>query len=83
MNNDKQGYLIAGVVLLITAIIVITNVEYIKNKEKSYEYAYNGEIGVSNKCYLKNDIAYCEVDNTRIQVDNYYEVKEIENVRNR
>lgn len=73
MNNDKQGYLIAGVVLLITAIIVLVNIEYIKNREKSYEYALNGEIGVSNNCYLKNDIAFCEVDNVRIQVDNYYE----------
>lgn len=76
MSNDKQGYLIAGVVLGITAIIVLVNVEYIKNREKYYEYAYNGEIGVSNNCYLKEDIAYCEVDNVRIQVDNYYEVKE-------
>lgn len=75
-NNDKQGYLIVVVVLLVTAIIVLVNVEYIKNREKSYEYALNGEIGVSNNCYLKEDIAYCEVDNTRIQVDNYYEVKE-------
>lgn len=74
MSNDKQGYLIAGVVLLVTALIVLVNEEYIKNREKSYEYALNGEIGVSNNCYLKEGIAYCEVDNVRIQVDNYYEV---------
>lgn len=75
-KTDKQGYLIAVAVLLITAIIVLVNVEYIKNKEKTYEYALNGEIGTSNNCYLTNDIAYCEVEDLRIQVDNYYE-KEI------
>lgn len=74
MNNDKQGYLIAGVVMLVTTIIVLVNVEYIKNREKSYEYALDNEIGVSNNCYLKEYIAYCEVDNVRIQVDNFYPI---------
>lgn len=77
-NNNKQGYIVIAAILFITAIIVIINIEAIKIKEKSYEYALNGEIGVSNNCYLKNDIAYCEVDNTRIQVDNYYEVNKYE-----
>lgn len=53
--------------------IILAIIAIIQPKEKSYEYAYNGEIGVSDNCYLKNDIAYCEVDNVRIQVDNYYE----------
>lgn len=74
MKKDKEGYVVITVLMIIVVLLAILIVESIANKEKSYEYALNGEIGVSNNCYLKEDIAYCEVDNTRIQVDNYYEV---------
>ena len=71
-KEDKQGYIVILCVLAITGLIVIQIVECIKNRERTYEYAKNGEIGVSSNCYLKDDVAFCEKDNIKIIVDNYY-----------
>lgn len=53
-------------------IFVVANT--IKNKEKAYEYALNGEIKVSSNCYYSDD-AYCEVNGKEVMVDNYYEIE--------
>lgn len=75
-KEDKQGYIIIIVVLAIISLIGTKIYKSIKKEEKSYEGAVNGQIIESKKCYLKNDVAYCEIDNKVIRVDNYYEVQE-------
>ena len=75
MNKEEiQGYIIITVILIVIGLITHTTINSIKEQEKTYEYAQNGVIGVSNKCYY-TDNAYCEVDNKVIKVDNYYEVE--------
>lgn len=59
-KTDKQGYVVITVLMIIIVLLVILIIERIANREKSYEYAYNGEIGASNNCYLKEGIAYCK-----------------------
>lgn len=76
MKEDKQGYIVILCVLAITGLIAIEIAECIKNREKTYEYAKNGQINRSSNCYLKDDICYCEKDNIKIIVDNFYEVEE-------
>ena len=71
-KEDKQGYIVIVVILVIIGVIVGRMINYITQEEKTYEYVQNGEIGVSNKCYYSDD-AYCEVDNKVIRVDCYYE----------
>lgn len=74
-KEDKQGIVIIIVLIVLIGIVVALIVDTVKEQEKSYEYALKQEIGVSDKCYLKDDIGYCEVDNKVIRVDNYYEVE--------
>ena len=72
MKEDRTGYVIIIVILLITAAIGYQIYKSIK-EERSYELAKNGEIFKSNNCYIKEDIAYCEYEEKVIKVDNYYE----------
>ena len=74
-KEDKQGYVIIIVILLITAAIGYQIYKSITEEEKSYEFAKNGEIFKSNNCYLKEDICYCEYEDKIIEVDSYYEAK--------
>lgn len=74
-KEDRTGYVIIIVIMLITAVIGYQIYKSIVERERTYEYAKNGIIGTSDNCYLKNDIAYCEKDNIMIQVDNFYEVR--------
>lgn len=73
-KEDKQGYVIIIVILLITAAIGYQIYKSITEEEKSYEFAKNGEIFKSKNCYVKDDICYCEYEDKIIQVDSYYKV---------
>lgn len=75
MKKNKQGNVIIILLICLVTLLAVYIYKSITQQEKSYEYALNGEIGVSSNCYLKKDITYCEVDNKVIRVDNYYEVK--------
>ena len=75
MKNNKEGIVVILVLWAIIGLIVLRIVNYIQDKEKLYEYAVNGEIGVSSNCYLKEDIAFCENNRELIQVDSYYEAE--------
>ena len=73
MNKEERtGYIIILCVLAITSVIIYKTIKYINQQEKTYEYAQNGEIGVSSNCWLDNGIAKCIVDKEIIRVDNYY-----------
>ena len=72
-KEDKTGYVIIIVILLITVVIGYQIYKSITEEEKSYEFAKNGEIFKSNNCYLKEDICYCEYEDKTIEVDSYYE----------
>ena len=72
-GEDKQGHIIILCVLAITSVIVYKTIIYINQQEKTYEYAQNGEIGISSECWLDNGTAKCIVDKEIISVDNYYE----------
>ena len=72
-KEDRTGYVIIIVILLIAAIIGYLIYKSIAEEEKSYEFAKNGEIFKSDNCYLRKDIAYCEYEDQMIQVDNYYQ----------
>ena len=74
-KEDKQGKIIIAIILVMIALITMRIHYCITEKNKTYEYATNCEIGKSKNCYLKEDIGYCEVDNKAIRVDNYYEVR--------
>lgn len=75
MKEDKEGIVIILILMAISAIIISMIYKSIAGIEKSYEYGKNGEIHESNKCYLKNDVTYCEEDNIAIMVDYYYTIK--------
>ena len=75
MKEDKVGIIIILILMTISAIIISMIYKSIAGIEKSYEYGKNGEIHESNKCYLKNDVTYCEEDNIAIMVDYYYTIK--------
>lgn len=72
--NDNTGIVVIIVLIVIIGFLINMVINYITSKEKTYEYALNGEIFESNKCYLKKDITYCESDGKMIVVDNYYEI---------
>lgn len=72
MKEDKEGIVIILILMTISAIIISMVYKSITDREKSYEYGKNGKIHESNKCYLKNDVTYCEEDNIVIMVDYYY-----------
>lgn len=72
-KEDKTGYVIIIVILLITAAIGYQIYKSITEEEKSYVFAKNGEMFKSNNCYIREDICYCECEDKIIQVDNYYE----------
>lgn len=72
-KEDRTGYVIIIVILLITVVIGYQIYKSISEEEKSYEFAKNGEIYESNNCYLKEDICYCEYEDKTIEVDSYYE----------
>lgn len=74
-KEDKKGIVIILILMAISAIIISMVYKSITDREKSYEYGKNGEIHESNKCYLKNDVTYCEEDNIAIMVDYYYTIK--------
>ena len=69
MKEDKEGIVIILILMTISAIIISMIYKSIAGIEKTYEYGKNGEIHESNKCYLKNDVTYCEEDNIVIMVD--------------
>lgn len=74
-ESEKQGIIIILILLVIIALIVYIVISSVK-KEKTYEYAVNGEIYKSYKCYQKeNGEAYCMKEREIVRVDNYYEVK--------
>ena len=75
MKEDKVGIVIILILMTISAIIISMIYKSIADIEKSYEYGKNGEIHESNKCYLKNDVTYCEKDGIAIMVDYYYTIK--------
>lgn len=72
MKEDKEGIVIILILMTISAIIISMIYKSIAGIEKSYEYGKNGKIHESNKCYLKNDVTYCEKDDIAIMVDYYY-----------
>ena len=74
MKNNKEGIVVIIVLWVVLGLILFRMINYIQNKENLYEYAQNGTIGVSSKCWLDNGIGYCEIDNKVIRVDNFYEV---------
>ena len=70
-KNDNNGIaliLVFSIILVLLAMLIVNSA---KTKEKCYEYALNGEIGVSSNCYY-SDNAYCEIGNKVIKVDCYY-----------
>lgn len=75
MSEDKKGIVIILILMAISGVIICMVCKCIADIEKSYEYSKNGEIHESNKCYLKNDITYCEKDNIVVMVDYYYTIK--------
>ena len=75
MKEDKEGIVIILILMTISAIIISMIYKSITDREKPYEYGKNGEIHESNKCYLKNDVTYCEEDNIITMVDYYYTIK--------
>ena len=72
MKEERTGYIVILCILAILGLIVGRIINYTTQQEKTYEYAQNGEMGVSSNCWLDNGVGYCEVDNKRIRVDNYY-----------
>ena len=75
MKEEIQGYIVIIVILAILGLIIGRMINYTNQQEKTFEYAQNGEIGVSSECWLDNDIAKCIVDKKIISVDNFYEVE--------
>ena len=71
MNKEEQGKMLIWIFALILGLLITYICNSIMEQEKSYEYALNGEIGVSSNCYY-SDNAYCEIDNKVIKVDCYY-----------
>lgn len=74
MKEDRIGIALIIIIAIISGLIALKIYESITEQEKTYEYALNGEIGVSSNCYY-SDNAYCEIDNKVIKVDCYYEVE--------
>ena len=73
---DKQGLVVIAVVMVIIGLLVIMTVNSAKCKATIYEYAVDGKIYKSKKCYEReNGEAICFKDNELVKVDNYYEVE--------
>ena len=73
-KNDKQGFWVLAIILALICLVVGFMIYGMTDREKTYEYAVNGQIERSNDCYLVDGVGYCEKDNNAIRVDNYYEV---------
>lgn len=75
-KEDMQAYIVMAVLWLIIGLVVGLIGYSLSDKEKTYEYAKNCEIGRSSECYLDDEgRAYCVVNDEKISVDNYYEVE--------
>lgn len=74
-KEDELGYLIIGILFIIIIVISVLVISSIKNNKKIYEYALDGQIYQSNKCYQKdNGDCYCMNGYMRVRVDSYYEI---------
>ena len=74
-EEEHKGIAVLLVLIAISSIFIFKVYKTIQELEKTYEYSKNGEIHESNKCYLKNDVTYCEKDDIAIMVDYYYTIK--------
>ena len=70
-----QYIIIIVVLVIISGLIGHLIVKSIETKEKTYEYALNGQIYTSTSCYQREDgKCFCKDEKNYIEVDNYYEV---------
>ena len=75
-NQTKEAIVVLSVLAIIIALLVVMIVNAINNRETTYEYAIDGKIYQSSKCYEKpNGDIRCLKGNELIKVDNYYEVE--------
>ena len=75
-NQTKEAIVVLAVLAVIIALLVVMIVNSIKCKQTTYEYAVDGKIYQSGKCYeRKNGDIRCLKGNELVKVDNYYEVK--------
>ncbi len=75
-NQAKEAIVVLLVLVVIIALLVVMIVNVINNRETTYEYAIDGKIYQSSKCYEKpNGDIRCLKGNELVKVDNYYEVK--------
>ena len=75
-NQTKEAIVVLSVLAIIIAILVTMIVNCIKSRPTTYEYAIDGKIYQSSKCYeRKNGDIRCLKGNELIKVDNYYKVK--------
>ena len=78
MKNKKVIEAIIVLVLLAIIIVLLAAkvINAINNRETTYEYAINGKIYQTNKCYEKaNGNIRCLKGNELVKADNYYEVE--------
>ena len=74
-NQTKEAIVVLIVLAVIIVLLVVMIVNAINNRKTTYEYAINGKIYQSGKCYEKaNGDIRCLKGNELVKVDNYYEV---------
>ena len=75
-NQTKEAVIVLIVLAVIITLLVVMIVNSVKCKQTNYEYAVDGKIYQSSKCYEKsNGDIRCLKGNELVKVDNYYEVK--------
>ena len=74
-NQTKEAIVVLVVLAVIIALLVVMIVNSVKCKQTIYEYAVDGKIYQTNKCYEKpNGDIRCLKGNELVKVDNYYEI---------
>ena len=75
-NQTKEAIVVLAVLTIFIALLIIMVVNSIKCRKTTYEYAVDGKIYQSSKCYEKsNGDLRCLKWNEVVKVDNYYEVE--------
>lgn len=72
-KEDKQGYMILVILMLMAIILGCTTFNAIRAKLIKYEYYKDGQFGISKTCYINDkDECMCLINGKYDYVDSYY-----------
>ena len=75
-NQTKEAIIVLILLAIIIVLLAAKVINAINDRDTTYEYAVDGKIYQSSKCYEKpNGDIRCLKGNELVKVDNYYEVE--------